>query len=99
MTWNLVVWIFTALLVVGGVIGFLKAKSRASLIASIGSAIPLALTAAGILPFVVAPVVLGALLVVFVLRLIKTRKFMPSGMLLLLTLLTAAAVLALRPQA
>jgi len=99
MTWNFVVWIFTALLLVGGVMGFLKAGSRASLIASVGSAIPLALAAAGILPFIAAPIVLGALLVVFGLRLVKTRKFMPSGLLLILTLLTAAVVLVLRPQA
>ncbi len=98
MTWNLIVWIYTALLLVGGIIGFVKAGSRASLIASGGSAIPLALAAAGILPFLAAPIVLTALLVVFGIRLAKTRKFMPSGMLLGLTLVTLAAVVLHRPR-
>lgn len=98
MTWNLVVWIYTALLLAGGIAGFVKAGSRASLIASVGSAIPLALTTAGILPFLAAPVVLAALVVVFGIRLAKTGKFMPSGMLLAVTVLTLAAVWALRPR-
>jgi len=98
MTWNLVVWIYMALLLAGGIAGFVKAGSRASLIASVGSAIPLVLTAAGILPFLAVPVVLAALVVVFGIRLAKTGKFMPSGMLLAVTLLTLAAVWALRPR-
>lgn len=95
MNWNQVVWTFSALLIVGGVAGFLKARSKASLIASVASAIPLAVAAAGILPFWVVPLVLGSLMVVFAKRLATTRKFMPSGMLLILTLLTAGIVWAL----
>ncbi len=92
MSWNQVVWAFSALLIVGGVVGFLKARSKASLIASVGSAIPLALAAAGILPFWVVPLVLGSLMVIFAKRLATTRKFMPSGMLLIVTVLTAGIV-------
>lgn len=92
MNWNQVVWAFSALLIVGGVAGFLRARSKASLIASVSSAIPLALAAAGLLPFWVVPLVLGSLVVVFAKRLATTRKFMPSGMLLILTLLTAGLV-------
>ncbi len=99
MTWSIVVWIYTALLVAGGVIGVTKAGSRISLVAAIASAIPLALAAAGVLPFIAAAIVLGALLVIFGLRFTKTRKFMPSGMLLVLTLITVVAILVLRPQA
>ena len=95
MSWNQVVWAFSALLIVGGVVGFLKARSKASLIASVASAIPLALAAAAILPSWVVPLVLGSLVVVFAKRLATTRKFMPSGMLLILTLLTAGIVWAL----
>ena len=95
MNWQLVVWIYVVLLLVGGLIGFLKAGSKVSLIASIASAIPLALTAAGVLPFPVAPVVLGLLVVQFIVRLTKTKRFMPSGMLLMLTLATLAVVLVL----
>src|SRR6187399_921168 len=95
MTWQLIVWIYVVLLVVGGFVGFLKAGSKVSLIASVASAIPLALTAAGVLPFPVAPVVLGLLVVQFIIRLAKTKRFMPSGMLLLVTLATLGAVLVL----
>lgn len=95
MSWNQIVWTFTGLLIVGGVVGFLKARSKASLIASVASAIPLGLAAAGLLPSWVVPLVLGSLVVVFAKRLATTRKFMPSGMLLILTLLTAGLVWAL----
>jgi uncharacterized membrane protein (UPF0136 family) len=84
---------YIVLLLVGGVIGFLKAGSKASLIASVGSAIPLALVAAGAWPGMVALVVLGLLQAVFIVRLNKTRKFMPSGMLLVLTVLVEAAMI------
>lgn len=50
----ILLWIFIALLVAGGLMGFLKAKSKASLIASMGSAIPLALVALGQWPGTVA---------------------------------------------
>jgi uncharacterized membrane protein (UPF0136 family) len=53
----------------------------------------LSLCAAGIIfqPYV-ADILLAALLVVFGIRVVKTKKFMPAGMLLVLTL----AALALR---
>lgn len=85
-------WIFIALLVVGGLMGFLKARSKASLIASVGSAIPLALVALGHLPGTVALGVLIVLQAVFFMRLRKTGKFMPSGLLLGLSVLMEAAM-------
>lgn len=86
-------WIFITLLVAGGLMGFLKAKSKASLIASIGSAIPLAFVALGRLPGSVAVGVLIVLQAVFFMRLRKTGKFMPSGMLLGLSVLMEAAMI------
>ena len=90
---NTVLWIYIVLLVVGGLIGFLKAKSRVSLIMSVTFAALLSLAAAQIVfqPYV-ADILLAALLVVFALRLTKTKKFMPAGMMLVFTL----AALALR---
>jgi uncharacterized membrane protein (UPF0136 family) len=84
------------LLIVGGMIGFLKAGSKISLITSSVAAALLVLTT---LPTVftltfrrsLADVIMAALLVVFAIRLAKTKKFMPSGMMLILTL--AALVL------
>lgn len=86
-------WIFIALLVAGGLVGFLKARSKASLIASLGSAVPLSLVALGHLPGVVAIGVLALLQAVFFVRLRKTGKVMPSGLLLGLSVLMEAAMI------
>ena len=88
---NLVLWIYIILLVVGGLIGFLKAKSQVSLIMSVTFAALLALCAIGAVfkPYM-ADIFLAALLVVFAIRLAKTKKFMPSGMMLILTLVALA---------
>ena len=91
MNQNTILWIYIVLLVVGGLIGFLKAGSKVSIIMSVIFAALLSLCAAGIIfqPYV-ADILLAALLVVFGLRLSKTRKFMPSGLMLVLTLVTLA---------
>jgi len=93
MSPNKVLWIYIILLVIGGLIGFLKAKSKVSLIMSVAFAAALSLCAAGIIfqPYV-ADILLALLLVVFGMRLAKTKKIMPSGMMLVITL----AALALR---
>lgn len=89
---NSILWIYIVLLVVGGLVGFLKAGSKPSLIASVVFAALLSLCAVGILNRVVTDVLLSGLLVVFGMRLSKTKKFMPAGMMLVLTV----AALALR---
>lgn len=94
---NTVLWIYIVLLVIGGLIGFFKGKSQVSLIMSVIFAAALVLTA---IPNVfdagfrrnLANILLAALLVVFALRLTKTKKFMPAGLMLVATL----AALALR---
>jgi uncharacterized membrane protein (UPF0136 family) len=84
---TLVLWVYIVLLVVGGLIGFLKAKSKVSLIMSVVFAALLSLCAADIVfKYYVADILLAALLVVFAIRLTKTKKFMPSGLMLILTL-------------
>jgi len=77
------------LLVIGGLIGFLKAGSKASLIASVASAALLSLCAAGIVfqPYM-ADIILAALLVLFAWRLTESKKFMPNGLMLVLTIVT-----------
>ena len=96
MTPHSILWIYIVLLVVGGLIGFFKAKSPVSLIMSVGFAAALAVCAVnGLLDAKLArglaDVLMIALLVVFAIRLAKTKKFMPAGMMLLVTL--AALVL------
>lgn len=89
---NTVLWIYIVLLVVGGLVGFLKAGSKASLIASLSFAAALVLCATGILFQAYADIILAVLLVFFGLRLSKSKKLMPNGLMLVLTI----AALALR---
>ena len=86
-----VLWIYIVLLVIGGLIGFFKANSKVSLIMSVSFAAVLSLCAANVIfqPYVV-DILLAALLVVFGLRLAKTKKFMPAGLMLLVTIVTLA---------
>ena len=89
MNQNTVIWIYVVLLLVGGLFGFFKARSKASLITSSISAALLILTAIPLFQpgFAshMADVIMALLLVVFSIRLAKTRKFMPSGMMLVTT--------------
>jgi uncharacterized membrane protein (UPF0136 family) len=88
-----VLWVYIVLLLVGGLIGFFKAKSQVSLVTSAASAAILILCALGVVfKYYVADIVMALLLVVFAIRLGKTKKFMPSGMMLVVT----AVALALR---
>jgi uncharacterized membrane protein (UPF0136 family) len=95
MNQNTILWIYIVLLLVGGMIGFLKAGSKISLITSSVAAALLVLTAIpGVFTFTfrrnLADVIMAALLVVFAIRLTKTKKFMPSGLMLILTLVALA---------
>ena len=92
MTATKILWIYIVLLVIGGLIGFLKGKSKVSLIMSVCFAAALSLCAARIIfqPYV-ADILLAVLLIVFAIRLAKTKKFMPAGLMLVVTL--AALVL------
>ena len=91
---NTVLWIYIVLLLVGGMIGFLKAASKVSLISSSVFAAVLVLTQTGIfkpsVSLILVNVLLAALLVVFAIRLARTKKFMPSGLMLVLTILALA---------
>ena len=94
MNTNTVLWLYILLLMDGGLFGFLKAGSKVSLITSAVSAALLILTLTGIFDRhfarVLADVIMAALLVVFAIRLSKTRKFMPSGLMLAVTAVALA---------
>ena len=94
---NTILWIYIILLLVGGLIGFFKAKSKVSLITSAVFAAILVIAATpGILDSSLrgklVNLIMALLLVVFAVRLAKTKKFMPSGLMLVATI----AALALR---
>ncbi len=88
------------LAIVGGMIGYVQAKSKASLISGMISG--LLLVTAGVmqlqgqgLGLILAIVVTIALIIVFAMRLAKTRKFMPAG---LMTALGVAALVVMLKQ-
>jgi uncharacterized membrane protein (UPF0136 family) len=89
---EIVLWGYIVLLLVGGVMGLVKGKSKISLIASVVFAIPLALCALQIIKEPrVADGLLLFLFIFFGLRFIKSKKFMPGGMMALASV--AAVVL------
>ncbi len=86
-----ILWLYIVVLLAGGIYGFVKAKSTVSLVTSLLFSGLLAAAAAGKLgsPYV-GDLLLTILTVVFAVRFDKTRKFMPAGV---MTVLTIAALL------
>lgn len=85
-----ILWIYIVFLLAGGLFGFLKGKSKISLItATVSAALLVLCTIPGLLgPSVArgfADLIMAVLLVVFCIRLVKTSKFMPSGLMLVVT--------------
>ena len=94
MTSVIILWVYIALLLAGGTMGFIKAKSLISLVTSALFAALLALCATGVIgPFCIADILVGVLLVVFGVRFAKGRKLMPSGLMLGLSAAVLAALL------
>ena len=79
------------MLVAGGAVGFLKAHSKMSLLTSVGFAALLSLCALKIIPDpMVADIILIVLLIFFGMRVAKSKKFMPMGMMAILSLVALA---------
>jgi len=79
------------LALVGGIIGYVQAQSKASLVS--GSVSSLLLILGGVMQLqgqawglILASVVTAVLVIVFVIRFTKTRKFMPAGLMIVLGL-------------
>ena len=86
--------IYAVLLAVGGIMGFVKARSRASLVAGLGSALMAlaCLFLVGQNPRLAAwlgAILAGVLLGFFWGRFARSRKFMPAGLMILTSLVVA----------
>lgn len=95
---------YAVLLAAGGLVGYLKAQSRPSLIAGMASGVAALLCVAATFPvpragLIAAALVALALSALFGVRFSRGRKFMPAGLILLasvlLLLLTAATAVQL----
>jgi uncharacterized membrane protein (UPF0136 family) len=90
--------ILSVFVLVGGIMGYTQAKSKASLIAGVissvllGAAFAVTLTNPGT-GIIAGAVVTGLLIVVFGIRLAKTKKFMPAGMMLSLCIVITAILI------
>ena len=86
-TGQIVLWVYIALLMAGGVMGLIKAGSKASVIASSIFSAVLALFALNILPFRFCWIILLVLLLFFGKGFLRSKKLMPGGVMAALTLL------------
>ena len=86
-----VLWVYIVLLVAGGVMGFIKAGSKMSLLTSLAFAAVLALCNANIIQVRhLEDIILAILIVFFGMRFAKGKKFMPMGLMAILTAVTLA---------
>jgi uncharacterized membrane protein (UPF0136 family) len=90
----ILIGLYAVLVFAGGLMGYLKAGSKMSLISGVASAAVLAAAfwraqSYRVQGLWIAAGVAGLLTIVFLIRFLKTRSFMPSGMMLVLSLLAA----------
>jgi uncharacterized membrane protein (UPF0136 family) len=84
---QLAIWfilLYALIILAGGIFGYVKASSKASLISGIGSGVALALvwglsSTSPLWGLGLASLIAHILLVVFVIRFIRTRKVMPAA--------------------
>jgi uncharacterized membrane protein (UPF0136 family) len=87
------------LALVGGIIGYIQVKSKMSLISGVISGVLLIVGGMAQLQGMtwgstLAAIVTAVLIVVFVMRLTKTRKFMPAGLMAIAGVFALSALLA-----
>lgn len=87
--------VYAFVVIFGGVFGYLKAKSKMSLISGILSGTALLTIWLFISPIPtklgLATAIAAVLLITFIIRFVRSRKFMPAGLMMLLSL---AAIIA-----
>lgn len=90
-------FIYAVLSIVGGIIGYQKAGSKPSMISGVITGILLLIAGIGLLQAAawggwLAIAVTLLLVIVFTWRLIKTRKFMPAGLMVIVGVATLIAL-------
>ena len=80
--------IYSILLEAGGAMGFIKAGSKASIIASTIFAAIIFLFIFDVIPIAYAWTVVAFLILFFGMRFAKGKKFMPNGLMLVLSIVT-----------
>jgi uncharacterized membrane protein (UPF0136 family) len=90
--------VYIGLLLAGGAMGYLKAGSKVSLVTAIVFAVALAVCGYTAIPRgpLLVHLLQALLLVVFVARFAKTRKFMPAGLMVVVTVLALVLGVLLR---
>lgn len=100
-TMAMIVWIYGALVLVGGVMGWVKAKSVPSLVSGIVFGAALIFVGYGIKlghrnDVTIAMVIAGLLAVIMGIRFAKSKKFMPAGLVAILSVVVIASLLLMR---
>jgi uncharacterized membrane protein (UPF0136 family) len=85
------VLVYGAIMILGGIAGYVKVGSKASLLSGVGMGLALLACGYGVWrgsehSLVVAEVIALLLVVLFAVRYAKSRRFMPAGMLAILSL-------------
>lgn len=98
---TILTFVYGALAVIGGIIGYQQAGSKPSLIAGAVTGTLLILSGVGLVQAqtwgrLLAIAVSALLVVVFISRLVQTQKFMPAGLMIIVGIATLAALLTTR---
>ena len=88
------VWVYGVIMILGGIAGFARVGSKASLISGVGFGLVLLVSGIGVWngsqhSLMVAILIALLLVVLFAIRYAKKRRFMPAGVLAVLSLVAA----------
>jgi len=86
------VWVYGVIMILGGIAGFARVGSKASLISGVGFGLMLLLSGIGVWngsqnSLIMAILIALLLVVLFAIRYVKKRRFMPAGVLAILSLM------------
>lgn len=85
------IWVYGVIMMLGGIMGYVKVGSKASLLSGVGMGLALLASGYGVWhgsrdSLIVSVVVAALLVALFAIRLAKTKRFMPAGVLAILSL-------------